>query len=50
MRPLLFVNWSAVNTLFRGLMWVVAIALVVVIVIHLLPATPPAHHPVRALR
>jgi hypothetical protein len=50
MRPLLFVNWSSVNVMFRGLMWLVAIVLAGVIVVHLAPATPAAHHAARVLR
>jgi len=50
MHPLLFVNWSSVNVMFRGLMWIVAIVLVGVIVTHLIPATPPMHHSVRPIR
>jgi hypothetical protein len=50
MHPLLFVNWSSVNVMFRGLMWIVAIVLVGVIVTHLIPATPPMHHSVRLIR
>lgn len=50
MHPLLFVNWSSVNVMFRGLMWIVAIVLAGVIVIHLIPASPPMHHSVRLIR
>jgi hypothetical protein len=50
MRPLLFVNWSLVNVMFRGLMWLVAIVLAGVIVVHLVPATPAAYHAARVLR
>jgi hypothetical protein len=50
MRPLLFVNWSSVNRMFRGLMWLCAIALAAVIVVHLMPASAPAHHSLRLLR
>jgi hypothetical protein len=50
MHPLLFVNWSSVNGMFRGLMWIVAIVLVGVIVTHLVPAAPVAHHAIRAMR
>lgn len=49
MHPLLFVNWSSVSSMFRGLMWIVAIVLAVVVVVHLVP-TAPAHHPVRLMR
>ncbi len=44
MHPLLFVNWSSVSSMFRGLMWIAAIALTGVIVIHLMPGTSSAHH------
>jgi hypothetical protein len=50
MHPLLFVNWSSVNRMFRGLMWLCAIALATVIVVHLIPASAPAHHSMRVLR
>ncbi|HTU87450.1 MAG TPA: hypothetical protein VMF57_17860 [Solirubrobacteraceae bacterium] len=50
MRPLLFVNWSSVNGMFRGLMWVVVIVLAAVIALHLMAAAPPAHHSARILR
>lgn len=50
MHPLLFVNWSSVNAMFRGLMWLCAIVLATVLVVHLIPASPPAHHAVRLLR
>ncbi len=50
MHPLLFVNWSSVSSLFRGLMWQVAIVLAVVIVVHLITASPPAHEAAHVLR
>ncbi len=50
MHPLLFVNWSSVNRMFRGLMWLCAIVLATVIVVHLMPASSPAHHSIRVLR
>jgi hypothetical protein len=50
MHPLLFVNWSSVSRMFRGLMWLCAIALATVIVVHLIPASPPAHDAIRVLR
>ncbi|HEY1515314.1 MAG TPA: hypothetical protein VGF91_02765 [Solirubrobacteraceae bacterium] len=50
MHPLLFVNWSSVNSMFRGLMWLCAIVLATVLVVHLIPASPPAHHAVRLMR
>jgi hypothetical protein len=50
MHPLLFVNWSSVNGMFRGLMWIVAIVLAAVIVTHLVPASPSVHHTVGAMR
>jgi hypothetical protein len=36
--------------MFRGLMWVCAIALATVIVVHLIPASAPVHHSTRVLR
>jgi hypothetical protein len=50
MHPLLFVNWSSVSSMFRGLMWIVAIVLAAVIVIHLVPVAPAAHHTARLMR
>ena len=50
MHPLLFVNWSSVNSMFRGLMWLCAIALATAIVVHLVPASEPVHHSIRVLR
>jgi hypothetical protein len=50
MHPLLFVNWSSVNGMFRGLMWIVVIVLVGVIAVHFVPASPAVHHSVRVLR
>ena len=50
MHPLLFVNWSSVSSLFRGLMWIVAIVLAGLIVVHLVPDAPAAHHTVRMMR
>ncbi|MBV8217144.1 MAG: hypothetical protein JO325_01660 [Solirubrobacterales bacterium] len=50
MHPLLFVNWASVGRMFRALMWLVAIVLAGVIVIHLVPATPAAHHTAQLLR
>jgi len=50
MHPLLFVNWARVSRMFRGLMWLAAIALAAVIVVHLIPASAPAQHTVRILR
>ena len=50
MRPLLFVNWSSVNKMFRGVMWLCAIALAVVIAIHLIPASAPAQQASHVLR
>jgi hypothetical protein len=50
MHPLLFVNWSSVSSMFRGLMWIAVIVLAGVIVVHLVPASPPPHHAVRMMR
>jgi hypothetical protein len=50
MHPLLFVNWSSVSSMFRGLMWIVAIALAAVIIVHLVPTAPSAHHAARLMR
>jgi hypothetical protein len=50
MHPLLFVNWSSVNVLFRGLMWIAVIVLAGVIVVHLVPGAPPVHHSIRPMR
>jgi hypothetical protein len=50
MHPLLFVNWTWVNVMFRGLMWLAVVVLAAVIAVHLLPASPAVHHSVRSLR
>ena len=50
MHPLLFVNWSSVNALFRGLMWLVVIVLACVVMMHLMSAAAPVHHSLRAIR
>jgi len=50
MHPLLFVNWSWVSSLFRGLMWIMALVLATVILIHLVPMTSVAHHATRTMR
>jgi hypothetical protein len=50
MHPLLFVNWSSVNKLFRGLMWLCVIVLATVIVVYLMPDPAAAHHSMRVLR
>jgi hypothetical protein len=50
MNPLLFANWSAVSSMFRGLMWIVAIVLAGVIVVHLVPDASSAHHAARLMR
>jgi hypothetical protein len=50
MHPLLFVNWASVNRMFRGLMWIVVLVLAGVVVTHLVPATPAAHHSIRLMR
>jgi hypothetical protein len=41
MRPLLFVNWHMVNVRFRGLMWILACALALVILMHSVPRSAP---------
>lgn len=40
MRPLLFVNWRRLNTRFTVLMWIVAAALALVVLIHAAGAGP----------
>lgn len=50
MHPLLFVNWSSVNVMFRSLMWLVAIVLAVVVVVHFMSAAAPVHHSLRSIR
>jgi hypothetical protein len=41
---LAFVNWSSVNRRFCALMWIVALALAVVVLVHVGHAPPP-HRP-----
>jgi len=50
MGPLMFVNWSSVSSMFRGLMWIVAIVLAGLIVVHLMPVASEAHHTTRLIR
>ena len=50
MNPLLFVNWYSVNSIFRVLMWLIAIGLAGVIVLHLISTTPPVHHTTQLMR
>ena len=50
MGPLMFVNWSSVSSMFRGLMWIVAIVLAGLIVIHLMPMASEVRHSTRMLR
>jgi hypothetical protein len=47
MRPLLFVNWRAVNKIFCGLMWFVVLVLAIVVVAHLIPDASALHQPAR---
>lgn len=44
MNPLLFANWQEINALFRGLMWLVAVGLAVVVLAQSLPSSSPARH------
>lgn len=44
MGPLGFVNWRLVNSHFRALMWTVAAALAVVILLHVVPAAGSTVH------
>jgi hypothetical protein len=40
-----FVNWQAVNAVYCGVIWIIALVLALVILAHGLPQTPPrAHH------
>jgi hypothetical protein len=41
MRPLLFVNWHMVNVRFRGLMWILACVLALVILMASAPHSMP---------
>ena len=51
MRPLLFVNWSSVSSKFRALMWIVAIVLAGVMLVHMVPiASGAAHHSIHTMR
>ena len=47
MSPLFLVNWHRVNGHFRTLMWLVALALAALILLHTVPAprAEPAHTP-----
>ncbi|MBV9338193.1 MAG: hypothetical protein JO262_23110 [Solirubrobacterales bacterium] len=50
MNPLLFVNWAAVSSMFRGVMWLIAIVLAGVIVADLLQSAPAVHQSVQVMR
>jgi hypothetical protein len=44
---MMFVNWREVNALFCGLIWMVALVLVLVILAHAVGPSTPVHHPPR---
>jgi hypothetical protein len=50
MHPLLFVNWCSVSARFRALMWVAAIVLASVSLVHLAPVSTAVHHSMRVMR
>jgi hypothetical protein len=40
-----FVNWQAVNAVYCGVIWMIALVVALVILVHGLPQSPPpAHH------
>jgi hypothetical protein len=44
MKPLLFVNWRSVHTMFCALMWVLAAVLAIIVIVHLaVPADAVQH-------
>jgi hypothetical protein len=48
--PLFLVNWHSVHVRFRGLMWMVAVALAIVVLVNAAPPTrKPAHQPPRGI-
>ena len=50
MRPLLFVNWRSVHRGFCGVMWVVAVVLAVVVLVHVAMPAESAHHATHVVR
>jgi hypothetical protein len=40
----LFVDWRSVNARFCGLMWLLALVLALVVLVHALPSEPAVHH------
>ena len=49
MGPLGFVDWQVVSVRFRLLMWVVAFALGLFVLVHAMPARGGVHHAVRSI-
>lgn len=50
MRPLLFVNWRSVHRGFRGVMWVIAVVLAVVVLAHVGMPAGSGHHEAHIVR
>jgi hypothetical protein len=50
MRPLLFVNWRSVHRAFCGVMWVIAVVLAVVVLVHVGLPAESGHHAAHVVR
>jgi hypothetical protein len=50
MKPLLFVNWRSVHAMFCGLMWIIAVILAVVVIVHVALSADTVHHAARVMR
>jgi hypothetical protein len=50
MRPLLFVNWRSVHRGFCGVMWVIAVVLAVVVLVHVGLPAQSGHHAAHVVR
>jgi hypothetical protein len=49
-KPLLFVNWRRVHAMFCGLMWIIAVILAVVVIIHTALPAESAHQAARIMK
>jgi hypothetical protein len=50
MKPLSFVNWRSVHAMFCGLMWIIAVILAVVVIMHVALPAATVHHATRVVR
>jgi hypothetical protein len=49
-KPLLFVNWRRVHAMFCGSMWIIAVILAVVVIIHTALPAESAHQAARIMK